>query len=266
MKLKDLQYEDSTGHRRYAHPDRKTGMPSVTSVLAKAWPAENLYNWRIQQIAHGIDDSLKSFIKRLKRIKELAPAIRGIAIDSLADTLKEWSDPRAYADRGNRIHTGVERLVRGQSHAFRDLSDAERIDVRAAFSALEAVNFKPDYVECPVYSFKPTYAGTVDYIGKMDYQGRRITALIDLKSGRSVRGQYGAQLAAYRNAEQLLDLKTETYKPMPAVTHALILHVHDGETKWYLADTEIGWANFDRCLQLLRHSERRGRQLEVVVP
>ena len=139
--------------------------------------------------------------------------------ERLTTIQKEWRGTNKQAmATGTEVHAIAERLVKGETV---DVPEhiAGHVDAYTRF--LDEWEPAPIVVEGVVGNLDvtPGYAGTLDLIA--DMRGERW--LIDLKTGKSVWGEVGLQLAAYRYATVLMLEGKPT--PMPPVDRVGVLHV-----------------------------------------
>ena len=267
-----IRYETADGQRKYRYPGRKKGYPGVTTVIGSAWPSGYLEDWRIGNIAVQCVANADFLRKKLKRIAQKPEKYRALHIPAIKELLIGWKDDYSAANRGTRIHRGVEVLLgeywTGSTTAdlngilnldkdiTQDLSPDELASVDMAIAALDRLGVEVEYVEVPVYNHDPKYAGTADIIGTFQrtIRGKRRTvrAVIDLKTGRRISKAYIPQLAAYAKAAELLD--GEELKPMPDIGMALVLHVRPDSAQYYAIDIPKGWADFLACHRIYTSS------------
>ena len=257
----DIRYKTSDGARKYRYPGKKQGYPSVTSVIGSAWPSGHLEDWRIGNIAAQCVANADTMRKRFGGIAKKPEKYRELHIPALREQFIEWKDDFSAADRGTRIHAGVEAVLQGcpvdaidstlnfDREITQDLAPDETASVQMALAALDRLGVEAEHVEAPVFNHAPKYAGTADIIGtfKRVIRGRerRVRAVIDLKTGKRVSKAYGPQLAAYAMASELL--VGGEMKPMPRVHLALVLHVRPDSAQFFSVDIQEGWEDFLAC-------------------
>ena len=253
--MTEYHYDTDTG-RKYRYPGKAYGYPGVTSIINTSWPSDFLEIWRIGNIAKKTVENSEEVAKRLKRIAKKPPKVRELYAKGLQETFLSWKDDFRAANRGTRIHTGLERLYTGdKKKAIKDdMEPNEYAVVITAFEALRRMDFDMEYVEVPVYGHDPVkYAGTADFIGTfpkvMRGKTRRYRAVVDLKTGRRMYKNYIPQIAAYANANELITSNGEII-PMPGVTHGFILHATSKSAEFWQTDLEQGWLTFMACAQI----------------
>lgn len=247
---------DTESGRRYRYPGKKLGYPGVTSIIDSAWPSEHLERWRIGNVAKQMIENSKKLRKKLKHIESKPERVRDMYADGLQDLLMEWREDYSAADRGTRIHRGLELLYEGESKKSvkSDLKPDEYAAVLTSHSALERMGFEIEHIEVPVYGHDPVkYAGTADYIGTFPKvlrgKTKRFRAVVDLKTGRRVYKNYAPQIAAYAKAQEFIDKGGEVL-PMPAVTHGFVLHASGESAEFYEVELEEGWLDFLACARI----------------
>ena len=264
VNVDEVRFETAAG-RRYRHPNRKLGYPSVTTIIGKAWPHDYLEVWKMKNLAKTLIKNSDEVIERLQTIKERPQRIQDLSHEGLSALLIEWREDYSAADRGTRIHEGLEVLLRGEMTAKKlrkQMEPEEYAQVITAVHKLEEIHFQPTHIEVPVYGHDPVkYAGTADLIGEFSKhvrgKMRRYRAVIDLKTGRRVYKDYAAQLAAYARAQEILNSEGEL-EVMPEIKTALVLHVVAGAANLYRVDIEKGWDDFAACAHIFYSSNSEG--------
>ena len=263
MNLSESIRTDSAAGRRYTYPGKARGYPSVTTVIGKSWPSPYLENWRINNVAKQVVGHSVELAEKLKHISQKPPKIRDLHAKGLGERFIGWKDDYTAADRGTRIHSGLEDLLLGEKSEKKlrkTMKPDEYAAVVSAKDALERLQVTPLFVEAPVFCHDPCYAGTVDLIGTypriLRGKKRQLLAVIDLKTGRRLSSSYGPQLAAYAKATELLT--ADGLIPMPPVKVALVLHATPKIGKFYRVDLEEAWQDFLACAHLYAASNRTG--------
>lgn len=228
------------------------GVTTVTDVLDK--PA--LVKWKREQVAI-------TALQHAERL--LADRTAGndeAAIAFLMASRNAGTDGR---DRGSRIHTAIEGILRRENPQVLPADQAAVEGARAWLNqqALEH-GLKVFEVESYVINRTLGYGGTVDLIAELDGE----TWLLDWKSGKSVASPSGKvydemklQLAAYSNAEFVARPADPTQHPLPPITRHGIVHVTDAGTRLYdAAVTEDDWIAFRAALWLYHWRNGTARQ------
>ena len=184
-----------------------TRVPGVTTILSGGMPKAALINWAGTATAEYAVDHWED-------LAQLSPAKR------LAKLQKaRYEEKDTAAKRGTEVHGLAERLVKGEEIEVPD-ELAGHVESYVAF--LDAFQVEPVHIEFSIASYKHGYAGTGDLIGWFPTLGR--TLLCDIKTNRSgIFGETALQLAAYRNADVLLDEDGE--HDMPPVDGCAAIHV-----------------------------------------
>lgn len=184
-----------------------TRVPGVTTILSGGMPKTALVNWAGKATAeYAIDhwDDL-SQLSPAKRLEKLQKA--------------RYAEKDAAAKRGTEVHALAEKLVQGQEV---DVPDELAGHVEAYVQFLDAFGPQPLHVEFSIASYRHGYAGTGDLIAHFPTLDK--TLLCDIKTNKSgIFGETALQLAAYRNADVLIDDDGE--RDMPAVDGCAAIHV-----------------------------------------
>ena len=161
--MDEIRFSTAQG-RKYKYPGKTRGYPGVTTVIGAAWPAEYLEAWRIGNIAKRAVEHSGELSKRLKRVSKKPPKLRAMYATGLKETFIEWKDDSTAANRGTRIHQGLEHMLTADD-AYDELYPDEQASVDTALAALQRFGVKIEHVEVPLYCHNPKYAGTADIIG-----------------------------------------------------------------------------------------------------
>lgn len=256
MESDSVRYETEQG-RKYKYPGKAYGYPGVTSIIKAGWPSEYLEIWKTGNIAKNMIAHSKEMRKRLKRIEAKPDRMKELSAAGLKQLLIDWREDTAAADRGTRIHAGVELVLTGESTSKKlkkDIAPDEYASMSSALEKLQSIDFQPSHIECPVYSHDPKFAGTADFIGSyaktIRGKPRRVSALIDLKTGYRINKHFALQLAAYINADELMG-QDGILIPMPKVAQGLVLHTGTKTPKLYKVD-DLGEAyeDFLACVRI----------------
>jgi len=151
----------------YTHPDDPGSWTSVTTIIGSVWPSHHLDRWKVGNQARRCVNDSTEIRDLLKRSAKLDEDMRDGYVKKISDLLWEWRDDWTAADRGTRIHTGVERLLNGEKRKSvkKDMVDSEFQTAVHAVDALGRLKIEPEYIEARVFNFDSRYAGTVDLIG-----------------------------------------------------------------------------------------------------
>jgi len=187
--------------------------PSVTAVLSAGVPKQAIAPWAAKAVAELAyeyltdpdgHDRLLGEGRRLYREEQQRKGRANIdpSDDQAAAYALKWlkTAPDRQRDkaaaRGNDIHDIVEKLAAGQ--IVLSLNDDLEPWVRSARQFVADFRPKVIWSETTVFNRHFGYAGTLDLIADFPGYGRMAA---DYKSGKSVYGDVGLQLAAYRYSE-----------------------------------------------------------------
>lgn len=125
--------------------------------------------------------------------------------------------------RGTDIHDWAERIVLGTAVGEAPLVIRPYVEQFARFLR----DWKPDYeaTEATVYSRAHGYAGTMDWLARIAGHGLVLGDIKTKPDGKTIYGEVGLQLAAYRHAD-FIGLPDGTEAPMPTVDACLALVIH----------------------------------------
>lgn len=175
-------------HYSFTHADGRTvgPYPGVTGLL----PTKDLGGWQTYMAARRAIDTWGTWAGMEER-----DAVRHI--QSAADDYRD-----AAADLGSRVHAWCEKRVLHPLVWKMAVPDDAEIRGHAREFEKFLADWNPRYthVERTVFSETHGYAGTFDAICHIDGLGR---VLLDIKSGRTVRGETAMQLAAYASADYI---------------------------------------------------------------
>ena len=247
----DPKYQTADG-RKYRYPGKTTGYPGVTTVIGSAWPSGHLEDWRIGNIAKQCVENADALATRFKRISKKPDKIRDLYATGIKEQFIDWKDDYTAADRGTRIHEGLELRLTGEN--MEQLKSMMALDeyssIRAAVKRLDKFNLTVEHVEVPVYCHDPKYAGTADIIGTysktVGNKTKKFRCVIDLKTGKRINKAYIPQLAAYARATELM-LPDGTLRTMPKIHQAFVLHARPDKALLYRVDIAAGWRRFQSC-------------------
>lgn len=190
-------YKDSHGAK----------IKGVTTWLSEGTAKPALVNWAAGQAAGYCVDHWDELL-------EETPSGRLDAIK------KGWRKSNKEAmSTGTEVHSLAEGLVKGEEI---DVPEHVAGHLEAYSRFLEDFDPAPIVVEGVVGNLDvtPAYAGTLDLIADLN-DGNRW--LLDIKTGKSIWGEVGLQLAAYRYATTLM-VDGEP-QPMPDVDKTGVIHV-----------------------------------------
>lgn len=197
------------GSRFYVHPTEKTKRPGVTSVVGML-PKDFLKFWAAKLTA-------ETAVENLGAVVNLALTDPEGAVDYLKRA--PLRNTGKAADVGTEVHDLVERLFRGEK--LGKVHPDFQPYVTGAREFLD--EFEPEFLhlEETVWSDTHGYAGSFDWIAKI---GDEIV-IGDNKTTRSgVHAEVALQLAAYKNADYLIDADGEQ-TPLPKIDTGAVLHL-----------------------------------------
>lgn len=205
-------------------------VPGVTTLLGNGLPKKALMYWSARSVAEWVADN-----------PEGVESLRAMGRGPMVQALKEvpWQKRDTAAARGTEVHALAERIVHGEQV---DVPEHLAGYVQGYVRWLDSTDLNPMWTERPVANRQWRYAGTFDLIATMRGQAW----LLDVKTASGVYGDNALQLAAYANAEFLLD-PDGVEIPMPAIDRVGVLHVQDGETSLWTVDpraAETAWRDF----------------------
>jgi hypothetical protein len=197
------------GSRFYVNPETKEkaiGVTSVTGMLPKPflrfWATKLAAEWAVENVGT---------ITNLITSNEKSAAV---------DLIKKAPDryTKQAADRGTAIHDLVEKANQGDDLGV--VHPDFRPDVDRYHEFLS--QFNPEFleVESTVWSDEHGYAGTLDGICRIDGE----TLIYDLKTGKSVYSEVALQLAAYKNADYIINADG-TQRDIPDIQGAFVVHL-----------------------------------------
>ena len=223
-------------------PDAKEYV-SVTTAL-NALPKEALPYWAAKVTA-------ETAVDKLELLNNLAADDPEAAIKWLKGA--PWGSRDKAADAGTAIHEIVEfdavGNTEGAEYLMSQLNPVGRAKATQARDFFSRGAVSIEHVEFVTYHTDLMYAGTGDFIVKMETVGlpgvlkQEQTAILDLKTGKSIWPEAALQIAAYRYASHMVDLSTAEMKPMPEVDGGLVLHVT--EKSWSLIPVDVSEASFE---------------------
>lgn len=203
----------STPHgRHYVRPGGSKPLPSVTNIIGMK-DKPGLPRWAAKMVAEFTADNLDT----VSKIRDRAAVI---------DLLKgaPWRSSRNAADRGDAVHTWVDRYVKGDAPTEEEVRAANRAEqgMWRQFLGITA-RYGIQYVQSEFTAWSDThgYAGTADWMAKV---GDVPLLLGDTKTGKNVYPEVGMQLAAIANADVLLE-PDGTERPVPKFDRFAVLHV-----------------------------------------
>jgi hypothetical protein len=223
------------GSRFYVHPTSRLQVPGVTSVVGML-PKDFLKFWAAKMTAEAAVDNIGAVVQM---------AVNGDR-DGAVDYLKRahMRSVGKSADIGTDVHDLVERISRGETVARVHPDLQVFVDHFNEYMA----DFQPEYLhlEETVWSEKYGYAGSFDAIAKIHGE----TIIIDNKTTKSgVHGEVAIQMAAYANADYIIDADGEQ-KPIPKLDGAAVLHLRP--EGWQLVPVSITDEVFEVFLSLMK--------------
>ena len=197
------------GSRFYVNPETKEkaiGVTSVTGMLPKPF----LKFWSTKLAAEWAVDNVGTVTNLITSGEK----------DAAVDLIKKAPDryTKGAADRGTAIHDLVEKANLGQDLGV--VHPDFRPDMEKYEDFLKS--FNPEFleVEATVWSDKYGYAGTLDGICRIDDE----ILIYDLKTGKSVYSEVALQLAAYKNADFIINADG-TQRDIPPIDAAFVVHL-----------------------------------------
>lgn len=227
--------------RAYKDPETGISYPSVTTVL-KLEDKSSLVNWAAMKVAERARDRVDIVLGDPDKV-----------VDRLRYAHNDYRDERAWV--GSQVHKSIEADMKGLWYSP-DLDGEERAYIDAWQSFLSDYEIEPVLTEATV--LVPCGAmGTLDGIWRMKDRntGSEFTALIDVKSSKSVWPGHSVQLAALSRGSHWFEQVSEG-------TGGALLHKHPklGKTWWIKHE---GMPKFDRIYIL--HLRKDGYSLVPVV-
>ena len=249
--------------RQYVMPP-PDGPPlvSVTSLLGRVYPLGGLMRW-----------SKRNLLDHIRRGNGLGHVF-GIEDQrewqKARDRLIEEGEDRSAAQFGTLVHELVAARLASTSHAPVGASGGEfdwatpvgdRLEEAQAlanlcFDTLEAAGLMAYQCEVPVFKVPEGrtqgYAGTLDIVAavsgnNLPDQKPGDLVMLDLKTGRSMRPSFPAQIAAYAHADFFVE-STGKAVAMPRLSGGYVLHARAGRCDLYPVDMERGKRLWDAAL------------------
>lgn len=164
----------------------------------------------------------------------------------------------AAAERGSAAHAEAEQMVLQHARAEARLYLAHEAIVpwrddlapyQAAFTAF-VEDKHPEWLaaEASVFNRTQAYAGTLDMIVRLTMpDGRVLTVLVDIKTGKAIYPEVALQLAPYARAEFVAHPDGRTELPMIPVDAGAVLHLRANGT-YEFREVRIDPAIFDGFL------------------
>lgn len=225
------------GSRFYIHPENPDAVhPGVTSILGMLPKQNFLGPWNAKMAAELAVDSIDF-------VSDMAGRDREGAVQYLSGAARRYTKVRA--DVGSRAHDLFERMMRGEG-GFTERNARGQFTVRVGpdmepyrqhfAEFLEAVN--PELVRAEDVAWSDThgYAGSFDAVMRVwldaygkptpDRSGQPALIMGDWKTSRSTYPDVALQMAAYMNADYIID-PDGNREPMPEFDGAAVLHITD---------------------------------------
>ena len=191
----------------------------------------------------------EELLREIAKLLNRPASIRKVRQHTVLKHLLRYSQDYTAAERGTRIHEGLEAYLLGKPYEGYVTSDDEARSLDAVIASIKEVGFEATHVEKTVYNSTPAYAGTADIIGTVGGK----TAVVDLKTGKRVHRSYPPQIAAYANAEGFA--KDGDIDPLPPIEAGYVLHSRPDKAEWYTIDLDRGWQVFKACALIYEASE-----------
>ena len=225
-----------TQMRYYISPKTNLWYPSVTSVL-RVINAPELERWKTNQLL----DMLKTKVSNKTIGHYLKPRPGSTWAKRRTEILLD-ADDREYADRGTMVHTWAETKAAiecGYDPALPEVParweewcaewDKWRAGLDIEWLGLEVTGFNDTLM----------YAGTIDFVAYINGE----LVMGDYKTSSKVHATYGAQLAALRNCEYLVDGRG-TIHQVPEVDKCIVVQLRPGIRNTVAMDTVKGMERF----------------------
>ena len=206
------------GHIYILDGSRVTGVTTILNALPKP-----LAKW-------GAEKTAELAINEWDRLSQLPVSARLRELEGAP-----WRDLEFSAAKGTKIHQYAEARARGTTLTL-SADVAGYVEACSAF--LDDWQVRPVLSERPVFSRQHRYGGSFDLIADL---GDNQRWLLDYKTSRSIWGDTGLQLAAYRYADFYLD-EDGAEQPMPEVDQCGVIWLRpDGtyELHPYTADRDV---------------------------
>ena len=235
--------------------------PRVTRVLEMIGGRWGLEKWMKERVATAAVDYAES-----GKFAALLKQGRDVLIETLAKAPDEQRDQAG--DTGTLVHHAVEAWSAGEPLPV--LLGPAADSVAHVTQLLEQIEYEPLHVECIVFggleSEETAYAGRLDSIARLTLpDGERVTALVDLKTSKSLKSSFAYQMAAYRYSDWLMTPDGLLIKT-PKVDAAFVVHARPEKARLVPVDAnEAAFAAFQAARFLLAANGRRfiGRAVTV---
>jgi hypothetical protein len=179
-------------------------------------------------------------------------------IDVKREYKRQW---KAKADNGTVIHDTILKIARDEPLEFEDYT-ADQHKTLDQFENWRRA-FAPRFLhrECVVYNTRLDYAGQFDFMALIG----GVLVLGDYKTGSDIWPETALQLAAYANAEWLIDLDGN-HVPMPTAQEWAIVHLRpDRQQMFRIDDSKVmreAWQAFQGLRAYARYPHGIGQKLE----
>jgi len=232
----------------------------ATTVAKTLSDTYGLTRWQVRMTAQGLTQRPDLFAK--------VAAANGDpkTLDKVCEEAKEAAAASSGANIGTALHAFTEAVDAGRPVTIPAPWDA---DVAAYTAALQAadVAVDPAYIETVLVLHDLEVAGTMDRL--VTFANRPMIA--DLKTGKDLSygwGEIAIQLALYAHAEEVFDVDTRAFAPMPTVDQdqAMVMHLRAGSAHCdlYLVDIAAGWEAVQTAMRV--RSWRKRRDLATRIP
>ena len=227
--------------------------PRVTKVLDMIGGRYGLEQWMKKQVATAAVDYAES-----GKFAALLNQGREALIDALAKAPDEQRDQAG--DTGTLVHEAVEAWAAGEQMPVLIGPAAE--SVTHVTQLLKQIDYEPLHVECVIFggleSEETAYAGRLDSIARLTLpDGNRVTALVDIKTSKSLKSSFAYQMAAYRYSDWLMTPDGLLIKT-PEVDGAFVVHARPEKARLVPVDAnEAAFAAFKAARFLLAAHNRR---------
>lgn len=249
---------------RYLLPQpagKDKGYTRATTIAKTLSDTYGLTRWQVRMAAQGLTQRPDLFA----RVAAAAGDTK--TLDVVCEEAKEAAAASSGANIGTALHAFSEAVDAGRPVHIPAPWDADVAAYTAALTAAR-ITVDPDFIETVLALHSLEVAGTMDRLVTMP-DGRRLIA--DLKTGKDLTygwGEIAIQLALYAHAEQIFDVATGQYRPMPEVDQdeALVMHLPAGQARCdlYVVDIAAGWDAVQTALVV--RAWRKRRDLATLLP
>jgi hypothetical protein len=202
--------------RTYLWPKTGETFDSVTTIIKYGTPTGyGLQKWMKKVNVEYAVKHRDLWLPMAQAGKEQA------AVDSIVGEADRQRDSASV--RGSDVHDWAEKVVLGTAVGEAPLLIRPYVEQFTRFLR----EWRPEYeaTEATVYSRQHGYAGTLDWIARIPGHGLVLGDYKTKPDGKTIYGEVGLQLAAYRYAD-FIGLPDGTEAPVPEVDAVLALVIH----------------------------------------